>query len=59
MIELNLFCPPPLRMRNRENKLKALEHYWEANVPRCGEKGHISWNEWFVFLFFAKSTGPI
>ena len=48
MIELNFFCPPPLRMRNRDNKLKAIEHYWEANVPRAGEEGHISWTEWFM-----------
>jgi len=48
MIELNFFCPPVLRMRNRENKLKAFEHYWESNVPRAGEEGHISWTEWFM-----------
>ena len=48
MIELNFFCPEPLRMRSRENKLKALEHYWESNVARCGEQGHVSWSEWFM-----------
>ena len=48
MIELNCFCPIQLRPRNRENKLKALEFYWESNVPRIGEQGHQSWNEWFL-----------
>ena len=45
---MNLFCPGVLRQRNRDNKLKAFEFYWDSNVPRVGEVGHVSWSEWFM-----------
>ncbi|KAI9207904.1 NRDE-2, necessary for RNA interference-domain-containing protein [Polychytrium aggregatum] len=43
LVELNCFCPEKLAALSLDQRLHALEEFWEAGAPRFGEEGAKGW----------------